>query len=403
MKKQKERPSFKPLEIVKSSNIESEYYVPKVHNDDLEILGEIPVIKHEDRELNPNRVPYYYFTNKSIVSLTNDPIREYFSRREEAKKTFGWGQRKLGLALIQFLTKHLDKTHLNPQIIYAGAATGENIRYAATLFKINGINPVFHLYDPRQFNIKGDDVLIYDGDDSSITDKITFVLYTGDTHGWFSDQTAMKWRDIQQKTGQVYFLSDIRSVDDKKTTSLQFEEGVWKDMKDQARWVTIINPVSAQLKFRLPYDLPDFTRQFPQGKIPYLAGIIYKGIYSKPTSTESRLVPVRNNEGKYFNKLYDFKDYESKMFYFNTTIKEKYKFINLLHPNDDHKFDPVFYPELLNDFNSMGETFVWIDYLKRMNLQINDDQVKKLTLDMNKALSVTYNKTLEQLRAMKIK
>jgi len=360
-----------------------------------ELIPPIPLDPTYKLKIN-NGIIYHKFTIEDTYVTPNDPTKEYQSRQYLKKNVIQWGQRKLGLALIQFLVKYLPEFRplvegSRPIVIYAGAAPGENIAFAAKFFK----NVVFHLYDPRDYSINLNDPSVYlYQDDAGIKPEHRIILHTGKTQGMFTDDTARKWSEHQKTYGGVYFVSDIRSVGHDKQTMQEFEEGVWRDMTAQARWHRIIRPVRSQFKFRLPYDLgtnSSIRQMFPDMKIPYLPGIIYKGIYNKPTSTESRLVTSGNSID---DVLYDFKEYESKMFYFNTEVKEKFQFLNLL----DDSFEPEYPPELLNDYNSTAETFIWIDLLKYLGFPINKDNIKWFCDNFSKALSVGKEKTLSSER-----
>ena len=70
-----------------------------------------------------------------------------------------------------------------------------------------------------------------------------------------------------------------------------------------------IKPVSALLKFRLPWT---------PGKTEYLDGDIYYQVWQGKHSTETRLIP----NGKI--KIYDNTSYEERLYYFNTETRSKY-------------------------------------------------------------------------------
>ena len=346
-----------------------------------------------------NGFPYYAFNVEDTYITESDGKRDYHSRLHESKNAFGWGQRKLGLALIQFLAKYLHekRSGKKPEVVYAGAAPGINIEYVSNLFK----DVTFHLYDPQTFKIKNlEKAFIYDGIEGNVLPKHQIIIYTGKEYGFFTDEIARKWAERQRINGNIFFISDIRSVNHETDSSEDFEIGVWKDMTAQSNWHKIIRPIRSQLKFRLPYDLGGkgvIRDLFPEKRIPYLSGIIYKGIYTKPTSTETRLVTdTIQTLGEVKDVSYDYKDYESKMFYFNTEIKEKRKYLNLL----DNSFDEIYPPNLLNDYNSTAEVFVWIDLLKLLGLPISRENVIKLSDKLSVALSVGGVKTLSRKRKM---
>jgi len=387
--------------IVEKTDIIDEFYNPNELLNKVKInkaYSSLPIIKQDNIVLNKKGKVYHRFTDKDTYVRENDKKEDYHSRKMDSKNTFGWGQRKLGLALIQFLTLYLENAIKNPQVVYAGAATGENIDFVSNLFP----HVTFHLYDPRSFNIKlSSRVLLYNGNVNEILATHRIVLYSGNTYGWFTDETAKYWGDKQIKDNNVFFLSDIRSGNHVTQTMLEFEQSVITDMKNQSNWHKIIKPIKSQLKFRLPYNLDEVDTLLgtTDKKYVYLTGSIYKGIYAKPTSTETRLVP----DG-YDDYLHDFKEYESKLFYFNSVVREKHLFINPLYSNnqqnEDKLFEPIYPPELLNDYNSTAEAYIWIQYLKKFKKEPNEKIIKSLVDAMNKALSIKMNKTLNGLRQL---
>ena len=76
------------------------------------------------------------------------PRKEYYVRKDERKKLAAhWGQRKLFLSELYFLTKYAG---LSKNVIYAGAAPGKHTKYLATLFPEHK----FILVDPSPFHIE---------------------------------------------------------------------------------------------------------------------------------------------------------------------------------------------------------------------------------------------------------
>lgn len=77
----------------------------------------------------------------------NAPRKKYYSRSEEEKEEIRhWGQRKLLMVEIYFLTTY---GHLSKNVIYAGAAPGMHIAFLSHLFK----DHKFYLYDPSEFRL----------------------------------------------------------------------------------------------------------------------------------------------------------------------------------------------------------------------------------------------------------
>lgn len=202
--------------------------------------------------------------DRSMLRLkSNAARREYYSRKnqKELKYAVHWGQRKLLLSELEFLVFFWDPDKVqNPIIVYAGAAGGEHI---PILPKLVPQIKKLHLYDPSPFHIKE-------------SEKIKIY------HKKFTNEDALKWSNRDD----IFFISDIRTADYKVLTPNENEKKILKDMKMQKEWVSIMNPVEALLKFRLPY--PDFGEKI----VPYFYGHVFLQPWAPPTSTETRLVPI---------------------------------------------------------------------------------------------------------------
>jgi len=201
----------------------------------------------------------------------------YRQRRGQFKTTIHWGQRKLLLSCIQFLTKY---QHLASRVVYAGAAPGTNILILSELFPKHE----FFLYDPRPF-------------DEDLADHPKIHLF----QEYFTDDVARSYKDKK-----VLFWSDIR------TGSLKdddFEEQIVMNNKMQEKWHYLMRPEYAMYKFRLPYKA---------GHTKYMRGQIWLQIWAPETSTETRLV-VRKNPS---TKVYSHSKYEKRLFYFNLITRQ---------------------------------------------------------------------------------
>lgn len=302
------------------------------------------------------------FTKDDELLKDIDPEEPYQRRKDEDKTSISWGQRKLLMTLVSFLSKHVEKE--KPiTVVYAGASPGVNIGIAAELFK----NISWHLYDPAPFKIK-----------TNVKKKI--IIYQKK----FTDEIAEYWANIQMKDDNVYFICDIRTADYTKSKDLSHnEKQIMEDMELQKKWVEIIKPCKSQLKFRLPYTLPDFPLE-----IEYFDGIIYKQPYSLQMSTETRLVLTSPN---FTYKKYSCEKYQSQLFYHNIVIREKNKYINLFQDE----------PELLDDYDSCCEILIWKDYLNYIEKEITKDNVIALSRKATKLLTKgrKYADTLNYLRS----
>lgn len=180
-----------------------------------------------------------------------------------------FGQRKLLLTEVEFLTKYGKKSNI---VVYAGAAPGYHIEMLAELFPHE-----FHLYDPRPF-----------GKFSSPKIKC-FNKY-------FTESVAELYNSA------VLFISDIRTSGENK------EEEVLFNLKQQEKWCEIMEPVAASLKFRLPFGSKE--------KVKYFSGDIILQPWVGIDSAETRLF-TNCKEKKYYDPV----DYEEKMYFFNKNLR----------------------------------------------------------------------------------
>lgn len=208
---------------------------------------------------------------------------KYHRRPLEWKHSLHWGQLKLHLSEIEFLTiimqeynKAGDKRPIT--FVYVGAAPGQHNDALMDMFK----DISFELYDPNPFAIKPN------------SRRKIFQRF-------FVDQDAKQL--AKRKDEYIVFCSDIR-------TEPASEENVQENMDLQLRWWKLINPEWAMFKFRLKYakfsgNKPIYT------KTNYPNGQIYTQPFVGPTSTETRLIVKKNAP------LIDYDDhaYEEACFY----------------------------------------------------------------------------------------
>lgn len=310
------------------------------------------------------------FVQKDLFLNEGDQEEEYRRRKDEEKTSICWGQRKLLLTLVQFLTYFLDfEEYKNPIVLYVGAAPGFNIEIVTVLFP----EIEWHLYDPANFKVKADkNIHIY--------------------QEYFTDKTANYWRDQRRKGKNVYFISDIRTANYLKAKNLdENEKEIMQDMERQRKWVEIIQPLYSHLKFRPPY-----TGGNRPEEIEYFKGMIFKQCFSPQTSTETRLVPILEDD-KFQMKQWNCRKYQSQLFYHNVIIRENFKYTNPFS-NDNSFIDA---PELLNDWDSRCEVQIWSEYLSFRNAEVNKTNVVALsrlaTAKLNRGRK--YQDTLAYLRS----
>lgn len=283
-------------------------YPPGVYTD--EEKAEMNIVVPYERKLLPDarRIKYRRRTNTLKLQLHE-------------------GQRKLLLSEIEFLTEHGNKSNT---VVYAGAAPGYHINYLTKLFP----NHNFHLYDPRKFGI-------------SKTNKIKLFQQ------YFTDKDAQVYAKKD-----VLFISDIRenlTPDDN-----DWEPIVLRNMDAQQKWVEIMEPSMAMLKFRLSWDKE--TQE-------YLDGDIYIQAWEGSTSTETRLY----TDGK-SKKIYDTKKYEEQLFRFNVITRMQW------YPHD---ITPKEVPGIDHCYDCYTEIHILSEYIKKFN---HNKTVVEMMHEINKLL-----------------
>lgn len=260
-----------------------------------------------------------------------------------------WGQRKLFFSVLVFymyyikpwIEAHPDQPR--PTLVYIGAAPGYNIGMLASLMNVNLI-----LYDMRDIKVvepaNADDKL------KSIFQRITKIIKE------FTDDDARQYANTN-----VFLYSDIRRSNE--------EEKVIEDMNTQRRWVELMNPIRACLKFRLRYSATGSeTTDLPARYFEYLDGDIWFQPYARQHSTETRLVTRERSALGFPTKIYDNLAYESQLYYHNEITRRTSIYNNPVtkqrNPFDIGRADFGLDESLHNSWDTMAEVFLWNDYLK---------------------------------------
>ena len=299
------------------------------------------------------------FNQRDLFLNSDDPELPYRRRNDEEKTSVSYGQRKLLLTVLQFITYFWDPIKVpKPICCYAGSAPGLNIEVISELYP----EIEFHLYDPNPFKVKKSKMI---------------HLY----RQYFTDKDATKWA----KRNDILFISDIRTADYTKAKDLDDNENqIMRDMMNQMKWYNIIKPVQAHLKFRLPY-----TGGSRPSEMEYLDGILFKQPWAPETSTECRLVPYGPDKLKMWNCM----KYQSQMFHHNAITRESIKYLSPFSPAGQGYVDE---PELMDDYDSLCETQIILDYLQKRGAEINIQNTQSLSRLMTKKLGSV---TLKFLRA----
>lgn len=201
-------------------------------------------------------------------------------RPQENKTTVHWGQRKLLMSEIEFLTRFSSKARV---VLYVGAAPCTHLKVLLELFE----DHLFVLVDPAPFNVRE-------------SEHVRIIPEC------FTDELARK---ITEEYGNsILFISDMRSSGLIADGHAVHEEAVQRDMMAQQRWHLMMRPVKSMLKFRLP---------FVEGSTVYLDGEMMLPVWGPVCTTECRLIVDRNA----LVVEYNHKQHEERMYHFNTVTR----------------------------------------------------------------------------------
>ena len=288
-------------------------------------------IREENHHLAQNCEKIKKLEKLERLLLEDASSRKYYARKGEIRTTNHWGQRKLLLSEIEFLTEYGEKSNI---VVYAGAAPGAKNEYLASLFPKHK----FIFVDPNPFHEK----LITAANENPNIELI---------NGFFTDDSALKYKD-----DHVLFISDIRTADNKVMDEEQVEETIVDDNRMQMSWHLKMEPAASMLKFRLPWG---------QGITKYLSGYseegkIYLPVWGRQSTTETRLVAVGNETYDYDNTKY-----EEQMFYFNTIERCHYY---------SHDIDVNEIPGLCHCYDCAAEIFILTQWAKKFPLEWSDTE-----------------------------
>lgn len=244
-------------------------------------------IREENHHLRQNEaetIEQYDIIDLARTLRPDAPQLPYKRRADDNKTVNHWGQRKLFMSELEFLTLYGNRSNI---VVYAGAAPGTHIPYLSELFP--GIT--FILVDPCDFWIDP-------------TERIQI------RKEFFTDEIAKEFSRFRP-----LFISDIRTADAKVLQPEEVEDAVEEDQRMQMRWHALINPHASMLKFRLPWGA---------GQTRYLRGDIYIQVWPGATSSETRLVVVPPASGVVELVDYDNTKYEQQMFYHNNVTRVSY-------------------------------------------------------------------------------
>ena len=284
------------------------------------------------------------FHTSNIPETTNDLSNQsqYIGDARDYQSRCHWGQKKLVLSEIQFLTKVCQKLNTKSlkdyAVVYVGAAHGFHFPILYNLFP----ELIWILYDPAKFSKEA----------HMHPEKQKVKIF----NQFFTDET-IKHAKQNAENRKILFISDIRLTPN--------EEAVMKDMISQAKWGTELGADYMLLKYKPPYE-DENTKQFKTNTIDdlqlnpkyiknpelkaddktflYLKGDVYIQLFAHIHSVELRLMVEKVN-GKYELETINYGEIEKKMFYFNTNLRtswstENYDFLHYI-PGYDSSIECV--------------------------------------------------------------
>ena len=231
--------------------------------------------------INRDNFPYERVIDPPFRRLVTDasPTETYHPQPEYIKTVLHWGQRKLLMSEIEFLTLVGEQDLTGATVVYAGAAPGHHVPCLLRLFP----NVHYILLDPTPFSQCL--VELERRPNSNVMLMNTYL----------TDELA---GELSKRYDKILFISDIR-VDGHS------EESIQKDMADQARWHELMKSTRSILKFRLPWYILETTE--------YLDGDLHLPVWGPQTTTESRLITKKGHP--LARHTYDNDRYNNQMFY----------------------------------------------------------------------------------------
>lgn len=284
----------------------------------------------------------------NIVRQYNDelPSAKYDRTILRGLDELHWGQRKLLLSEIDFLTKYYDKfDDTQKYVLYIGASPGHHINYLIKMFP----DIEYILYDK-----------VDTGVDIKNNKNVTFHKK------YFTNEEAERYKGMN-----IFVICDIRGLGLKytkvsnKNVEKVADEIIYEDMIKQKEWCKIIEPKSALLKFRVSWNTPTTT---------YFDGELYFQIWSGNESIELRLVPDMNKI-----KMWDNKKIEEILFYYNTKTRRK--------PMKNAQC-----PCIGNYHESLAEMSILTDYIKKFQ-DTSHNKIGKFACDLSLSITMFLMRT----------
>ena len=256
----------------------------------------------------------------------------------EERSTRHWGQRKLLLAEVEFLTECAPAA-AGGLVVYAGAAPGTHVALLAELFPALR----FMCVDPRPFEL-------------TASPRVEL------RQEFFTDELAEELAGRHEPL--LLFVSDVRTADPRVQREPEaLEAAVAADQARQMGWVLRLRPAASLLKFRLPWG---------EGRSRYLRGEVRLPVWGRPSTTETRLLCLGAPEMAEYEHL----RYNEQLCHFNRVARvDYYDHPTLLEPDSDHCYDCA------------AEDLILRRYLGRLSAAPSHEEVQRLARRVTRGCS----------------
>jgi hypothetical protein len=320
-----ERLDFEKTFDVKSLNLNKENQLIYTANPHLRevFINKQQIIVHEKE---------FTITNRFLKLQSERSSDKPYSSRNISTTEY-WGQRKLLLTEIEFLTNYGAGAKFI--VLYAGAAPGSHINYLSSLFP----HLQFVLFDANDFS-------------ATQTDKIKIRSEK------FTDNVA---NSCCVSEYPILFICNVRTFDPNN----QIDNDMIHDMHHQMGWHRIIKPRASLLNFRLPRT---------PGKTEYLKGDLIIEPWASKRSTECRLIV--DQEHTLID--YDHMEFENALLDFHNEKRIRYY---------KHNIDEIKNEGLDHCYDCRAEIFILQEYLTKSNKVKSETELKTETAAMSSEIS----------------
>ncbi len=208
------------------------------------------------------------------------------------------------------------------------------------------------------------------------------------------DNISMREAAIRRNKEEIRIAEERYGItlgEAEKLRDTYIEDVVINDMKSQQRWVEIIQPLQALLKFRLPYP----KNERDDRKFEYLHGWVFVQPWMTRYGSECRLVPIKNEKGEYKRVEWSILDFDRFIAYHNKVERRFDRFYNPFTGD----LTPIDGDELLNDYDSTAEAYILYHYLYVTGVDRPTwDQVIQLSRTITTTIGGRANKKLADFR-----